>query len=87
MGLRAMYFLLADARDRFHYLSQALGAILFFVGIKLVITPWYHIPIAASLGAIIGGILVARSSPASPATTDLDDTARSRSPTTEARLP
>ncbi len=58
MGLRAMYFLLADARDRFHYLSLALGAILFFVGIKLVITPWYHIPIGYSLG-IIGAILVA----------------------------
>ncbi len=56
MGLRAMYFLLADARDRFHYLSHALGAILTFVGIKLVVTPWYHIPIAYSLG-IIGGIL------------------------------
>lgn len=57
MGLRAMYFLLADARDRFHYLSHALGAILFFVGVKLVVTPWYHIPIGISLG-IIGAILV-----------------------------
>jgi tellurite resistance protein TerC len=58
MGLRAMYFLLADARDRFHYLSHALGAILLFVGIKLVITPWYHIPIGVSL-VIIATILVA----------------------------
>ncbi len=57
MGLRAMYFLLADARDRFKYLSHALGAILFFVGVKLVITPWYHIPIGVSLG-VIGTILV-----------------------------
>lgn len=53
MGLRAMYFLLADARERFHYLSHALGAILLFVGIKLVLTPWYHIPISISLGIII----------------------------------
>lgn len=53
MGLRAMYFLLADARQRFHYLSHALGAILLFVGIKLVVTPWYHIPIALSLGIIV----------------------------------
>ncbi len=57
MGLRAMYFLLADARERFHYLSHALGAILLFVGIKLTIVPWYHIPIFWSLG-IIGTILV-----------------------------
>ena len=56
MGLRAMYFLLADARERFHYLSHALGAILLFVGIKLVLTEWYHIPIGISLG-IIGVIL------------------------------
>ncbi|MGI9594735.1 MAG: TerC/Alx family metal homeostasis membrane protein, partial [Acidimicrobiales bacterium] len=53
MGLRAMYFLLADARERFHYLSHALGAILLFVGVKLVVTPWYHIPIAYSLGIIV----------------------------------
>ena len=57
MGLRAMYFLLADARERFHYLSHALGAILLFVGIKLILTPWYHIEIGISLG-IIAVILV-----------------------------
>ena len=32
LGLRAMYFLLGDARERFHYLAHALGAILVFVG-------------------------------------------------------
>ncbi|MEM7325332.1 MAG: TerC family protein [Actinomycetota bacterium] len=53
MGLRAMYFLLADARERFHYLSHALGGILMFVGIKLILTPWYHIPIEYSLGIIV----------------------------------
>ncbi len=59
MGLRAMYFLLADARQRFHYLSHALGGILLFVGIKLVITPWYHIPIALSLGIIVVILILA----------------------------
>ncbi len=53
MGLRAMYFLLADARERFHYLSHALGAVLIFVGVKLILTPWTHIPIAWSLGVIV----------------------------------
>lgn len=53
MGLRAMYFLLADARERFHYLSHALGGILLFVGIKLSITPWYHIDIYISLAIIV----------------------------------
>jgi tellurite resistance protein TerC len=45
LGLRAMYFLLADAKERFHYLSTALGVILIFVGAKMVATFWdKHIP-------------------------------------------
>lgn len=59
MGLRAMYFLLADARERFHYLSHALGAILLFVGVKLVLTRWYHIPIGISLGIIVAILILA----------------------------
>jgi len=59
MGLRAMYFLLADARERFHYLSHALGGILLFVGIKLSITPWYHIDIYVSLAIIIAIMIAA----------------------------
>ncbi|RZV43060.1 MAG: hypothetical protein EX267_08820, partial [Acidimicrobiia bacterium] len=58
LGLRAMYFLLANARQRFHYLSHALGAILIFVGLKMVAANWYHVDTYVSL-AIIGGILVA----------------------------
>jgi tellurite resistance protein TerC len=58
LGLRAMYFLLGDARERFHYLSHALGAILVFVGIKMGVSHWYHMPTEASL-AVILGILVA----------------------------
>jgi tellurite resistance protein TerC len=53
LGLRAMYFLLGDARDRFHYLSHALGAILVFVGVKMGISHWYHVPTAASLAVIL----------------------------------
>ncbi len=59
MGLRAMYFLLAGARDRFHFLSHALGAVLGFVGLKLIISPWYHIPIAYSLGVIVVILILA----------------------------
>ncbi len=59
MGLRAMYFLLADARERFHYLSHALGAILLFVGVKLLITPWTHIDIGISLGIIVTILVLA----------------------------
>lgn len=58
LGLRAMYFLLADARQRFHYLSHALGGILVFVGAKMAASPWYHLATSVSLGVILA-ILVA----------------------------
>ncbi len=58
LGLRAMYFLLANAKERFHYLSHALGGILIFVGIKMTISHWFHMNTYASL-AIIVAMLVA----------------------------
>ena len=58
LGLRAMYFLLANAKERFHYLSHALGGILIFVGIKMAISHWYHMNTYLSL-AIIVSILIA----------------------------
>jgi tellurite resistance protein TerC len=62
LGLRAMYFLLGDARERFHYLAHALGAILVFVGIKMIVSHWWHFPTVASLGvivAIVAGAILA----------------------------
>jgi tellurite resistance protein TerC len=53
LGLRAMYFLLANARNRFHYLSHGLGAILLYVGAKMIASPWRHPPIWLSLGVIV----------------------------------
>ena len=53
-----MYFLLANAKERFHYLSHALGGILIFVGIKMAISHWYHMNTYLSL-AIIVAILIA----------------------------
>ncbi|MGZ5384671.1 MAG: TerC family protein [Acidimicrobiia bacterium] len=58
LGLRAMYFLLANAKERFHYLSHALGGILIFVGIKMAISHWYHMNTYLSL-AVIVAILIA----------------------------
>lgn len=52
LGLRAMYFLLAGAKQRFHYLNHGLGAILVFVGLKMVATRWYHLNVWISLGII-----------------------------------
>jgi tellurite resistance protein TerC len=59
LGLRALYFLLATAKERFHYLSHALGAILIFVGIKMSISHWYHINTYVSLAIIIAMLAAA----------------------------
>ena len=58
LGLRAMYFLLANAKERFHFLSHALGGILIFVGVKMAVSHWYHMNTYLSL-AIIVTMLVA----------------------------
>jgi tellurite resistance protein TerC len=52
LGLRALYFLLADLRDKFDYLQPGLAVILAFVGVKMILAEWYHIPTFASLGVI-----------------------------------
>ena len=52
LGLRALYFLLADAHARFGYLQTGLAIILAFVGVKMIIAEWYHIPTFLSLGII-----------------------------------
>jgi tellurite resistance protein TerC len=59
LGLRAMYFLLANARERFHYLSHALGAILVFVGAKMALSHCYHLDTYVSLGVILAMLLAA----------------------------
>lgn len=56
LGLRALYFLLANVMDKFQYLKLGLSAVLTFIGIKMVIVDLYHIPVGASL-AIVASIL------------------------------
>jgi tellurite resistance protein TerC len=58
LGLRALYFVLADIRHRFEYLEQGIAAILIFVGVKMALSLWFHIPTYVSL-AVIGGVLAA----------------------------
>jgi len=61
LGLRALYFLLADSLDRFRYLKVGLGTVLLFIGAKMLISDWYKIPIVVSLGvvvALLGGAIV-----------------------------
>ncbi|HBV3385451.1 TerC family protein [Klebsiella pneumoniae] len=56
LGLRAMYFLLAGVAERFSMLKYGLSVILVFIGMKMLIVDFYHIPVAISLG-VVGGIL------------------------------
>ena len=53
LGLRALYFLLAGLLDRFVYLKLGLAALLVFAGAKILVSSFYHIPIAASLAVIV----------------------------------
>ncbi|ECS1890778.1 TerC family protein [Salmonella enterica subsp. enterica serovar Typhimurium var. 5-] len=54
LGLRAMYFLLTGVAERFSMLKYGLAVILVFIGIKMLIVDFYHIPIAISLGVVFG---------------------------------
>lgn len=58
LGLRAMYFLLAGVAERFSMLKYGLAVILVFIGIKMLIVDFYHIPIAISLGVVFGILFV-----------------------------
>jgi tellurite resistance protein TerC len=59
LGLRSMYFLLAAVVDKFVYLGTGLGIILMFVGVKMVFSDIYKIPILASL--IVVALILAAS--------------------------
>jgi tellurite resistance protein TerC len=58
LGLRALYFLFADLSARFEYLQQGLAIILAFVGVKMLISEWYHVPTGISLAFIALVLLV-----------------------------
>ena len=53
VGLRAVYFLLAGAKDALVHLNVGLGLILFLVGVKMLISRWVHIDTILSLAAIV----------------------------------
>jgi tellurite resistance protein TerC len=52
LGLRAMYFLLADMADRFSYLKYGLAAVLMFIGVKMLLIDVYKIPVGFSLAVV-----------------------------------
>jgi tellurite resistance protein TerC len=73
LGLRALYFLLAGMIGRFVYLKVGLAAVLVFVGVKMLLTDVWHIPVWASLLAIavMIGVSVVTSLRATPAPVEI----------------
>ena len=53
IGLRSLYFLLSGMAGKFPYLKYGISVILFFVGVKMIISHFVKIPVPASLGIII----------------------------------
>jgi tellurite resistance protein TerC len=49
LGLRALYFLIGGMMERFHYLKPGLIVLLLFIGTKMIISEFYHIPTTTSL--------------------------------------
>jgi len=58
LGLRSLYFALAGMMELFHYLHYGLSVILIFIGVKMLISNYYHIPIAVALGAVVGVLAI-----------------------------
>lgn len=61
LGLRALYFLIAGIVEQFRYLKIGLGLVLVFVGVKMLVSAHYHIPIGLSLlvvSALLGGSML-----------------------------
>lgn len=56
LGLRALYFLLAHAMEKFRYLKFGLGFVLLFIGVKMIVAEWVLVPIRISL-AVVAGLL------------------------------
>lgn len=52
LGLRAMYFLLADMANRFSLLKYGLAAVLVFIGVKMMLIDLYKIPVGFSLAVV-----------------------------------
>lgn len=58
LGLRALYFVLADLKERFWALGFGLGLVLLFIGTKMLIAEYYHFNPVVSLAIIISTIVI-----------------------------
>ena len=62
LGLRALYFLVAGSVRRFSFLKPAIAVLLMFIGVKMLVSPFVHLPVTVTLAAIVvvaGGAVAA----------------------------
>jgi tellurite resistance protein TerC len=57
LGLRSLYFVLANAIEYFRFLKYGLSLVLVFIGVKMLVMKWFHIPTGISLGIVAAIIL------------------------------
>jgi tellurite resistance protein TerC len=58
LGLRSLYFALAGMMELFHYLHYGLAVILTFIGVKMLISHFYHLPTTMALGVVAGVLAI-----------------------------
>ena len=58
LGLRSLYFAVNGIMEMFEYINYALAAILVFVGVKMIISHWYHVPVGLSIAVIFTCVIV-----------------------------
>ncbi|NWF88950.1 MAG: TerC/Alx family metal homeostasis membrane protein [Ignavibacteriaceae bacterium] len=58
LGLRSLFFALAGILNLFRYLKYGISFILLFIGVKMLISGWLHIPVQTSLLVIMGTLLL-----------------------------
>lgn len=56
LGLRSLYFVLASMVNMFKHLDKAISFILIFIGVKIGVEQWYHIPVGIALSVILGAL-------------------------------
>lgn len=59
LGLRALFFVLAGMMDKFRYLKPGVALVLVFVGLKMTLDAWIHVPTLLSLGVVVVTLIAA----------------------------
>ncbi len=58
LGLRSLYFALKGFTDMFHYLKYGLSVILMFIGVKMLIIGWVHVPVKVTMSVIFSVLFI-----------------------------